>query len=232
MDPITQGNDANTQTETPAESPNQNASNQSPPASNQHEGFQRRIDELTARFHDERRAREQLQDQLTQTLQLVASRAQGEQQPQAPQFDSPEEAAKFQAVLSPFEQRLAQMERQYQARIDQMSVQLTAQQQGVDVAVAQRAQQLMNMWQRQGKSGWVPEDAIVYAEAQLAREARSQGQNANAQIRQYNAGQTPLAGHAPPPAPTPRTGPTQAEVDGWSIDKQLAFYEKLPDQKL
>ena len=115
-------------------------------------GVQKRIDELTARYHDSERTWAQRVEALTaQNTELVQALA-GRQEPEAPPFEiDPEEQQKLNWMLkqatAPLQQHIALLE----AQVSGSQVQQVAAQYGVnDPEVVALANQYVQNWSKQG----------------------------------------------------------------------------------
>lgn len=180
------------------------------------DGAQQRIDQLTAQLHDERRAREAAQIAANEAMAANA-RMLGQTAPPpppaVPEFNipipdgmDPAQAAFFQNLTKGFQAQLAAQAKATEVALGRIAGQSAAQ--TAQLALNQKltaepaevqelAVKLMNTWQREQKSGWLPEDAISFARYNLGlpntraprREAAPNG-NADDQL-------TP--GGAPPP---------------------------------
>jgi len=199
------------------------------------EGIQKRFDELTAnwrqteaKLQEREQAFQQLQQHNAELVSLVATLAPKATEPQAPAVDiDPDEKRKVEAVLSPqlkaMEQRLAALQAQLaESRFQQVAAQ-------EDPRVVAEAQKLLQVWQRNGYSGWTQEDAIVYARGKLAASDRqTKAQNTSA-LQSFNQlGQPLVAGSAPPPVmpPAPEELPDPTNVPLSDLNDYLAKLTK------
>lgn len=209
----------------------------------QHEGFQKRIDQLTAQRHEldrEWQAKyEAQQAQMNRLLEIMAAGQQAQTHgapPADPWADvAAEDRARLervlQAKLSPLERQLAEVTRKYEATTAVQQIQQYAQQDPPQVV--QLAQQLMQAWIAQGKGGWVPEDALIYARGKLlpadaaarAAQARNERGQFVASAQHVTSTQGP-----PPPAVRPAQG-LPADIDRRAPEEQVALYEKHLDGK-
>ena len=230
--PIAQGQQAEAGDSAPQG--NQDAPKQ---GSNPGDGIQKRIDELTARFHEERRAAQAKDQQIAELVRALAERSsQPAQQQAADPFEGfePEERQKFAAVLNPLQERLRQYEaylpkvQAMEARLAEMQFKSAASQMGFDEGVQQRAMQLMQTWRNKGYTGWNPEDALTFAAGQLAMEDRQRNQTSRDERGRFNGGsQSLVGGHAAPTSPNPRQpDAVPADLESWDPAKQAEFWEK------
>ncbi len=214
--------------------------------SGQHEktGFQTRIDELTAkRYAAERRAEEisqQKDAQIAQLLEMVNRTAVQQQTatpdpladlaPEQRQLLENYKRATIDPVVKALQTELSQLKTGFQT---QQAMQYVASKAAPtdSPAVVQKAQELMAYWTRSGASGWIPEDALVYARGLLGTQAPVQQPRAqNGQFMQSS--QNVMSGQAAPPAPVSRVNQgLPADIEQRPLDEQIALFEKHLDGK-
>lgn len=180
------------------------------------DSIQKRFDELTA---GQREAERRYNDAMALNQQLLAQVAQNRPQapvaptaPAAPTIQLPEGtdpalAAAFKAQGDYFAQMMNQQAEalsksmtQAMGGVRQTTEQLRFQQasQGEQPEVAQLAAKLYQDWQKQGYTGWNPEDAIVHAKGVLFAQGKlTPGQTQNVRHINTPPGQMPFG--APPP---------------------------------
>lgn len=148
-------------------------------------GVQKRFDEMTRQLHDAERRAAEAQNAAMEAMSLAAR---SQQAPVAPAPQTPTFKVEIPAGMDPAAaQFFGQLTNQFQAALDHQRLatekamaQLGAQtgQQSAHLqlqmrlaseppAVQDMAQKLMADWQRSGKSGWAPEDAISFTRYQL-----------------------------------------------------------------
>lgn len=194
-------------------------------------GVEVRINQLVAEREEARRQMEALQTQAQQRetqylamLERMSTQQAQAAQPAAPEID-PALAAAMQHYLKPMQEQFAQVQQQLYQQNAQMAFQQRAQQE--DPRVVQQAQTLLAQWKRDGKTGWNPEDALVFARGILGVATTAQ-QNRDA-LGRFNAGAQGLPGQsAPPPAVTPRTVVEldRSSTDNRYLESQAAQLEK------
>lgn len=135
----------------------------------------------------------------------------------------------MQAVLAPYLRDLTAKVDRVVGVLGQQSFQQAAV--AEDPEVVQLAQSLLNTWQKQGKSGWLPEDALVHARGIVAGKQRQALLAANGARAGMNAaGQSILtqqSGHM-------QAGPADAlppNFDQMSPQQQAQILEKRLDGK-
>ncbi len=120
-----------------------------------------------------------------------------------------------------FEQKMVQALGGVRQNQEQLQMQALAS--GTDPKVTARAQKLFGAWKANGATGFTMEDAFVYAEGQLAKEARStQRQNAP----NGNGYEATTQGGAMPPATNRNLPPAKsdAELNAMSPAQQEAYW--------
>lgn len=144
-------------------------------------GFQKRIDELTAaRYEAEGRAKaiaeEAQRNQERLMAQFQALQAQQVQsQPQANPFADldPTLAKALEAISAKQSAQIEALQRTIAAQASANAVEQAAGNVGTqDPNVKRRAAELAAAWTREGRQGWNPEDAVLYAEGEALRAAR------------------------------------------------------------
>lgn len=200
MDPSAQGNDAVVPQDAGAPTTlplNQTDANQDPQSQAQSQanaGFQKRIDELTARSREfERTALEaqaavrQSNELLTQVLARPQAQAPAQRQEVAvPEGMDPATAQYMQRMFeSALDQRMQPLLRQL-GQVQGVTAAQQAQQHAAQFGdkTAHRAAELAQKWQAAGLQGFTPEDAAIYAAGELYREQV----RANAATQQSRAG--------------------------------------------
>lgn len=211
--PTAQGQSAGT------ESQNNEGQNVSP-------GVQARIDELTARLRETERQAKEKDDQLMAALQAMAVAQPVYQAPQAPPVEiDPEEKRRLDAILGPQLAALEAQNKRVEAMLSQFQFQQAAQ--SAPSEVQAEAQKLLGAWKSQGKTGWVPEDALLVAEAIVARKKGQSASGATQQRQEFNQqqqaiSQQPVGGA---PAPSIRRG-VPADIDKRPLAEQIAILSK------
>lgn len=190
-------------------------------------GVEKRIADLTYRFHEaERKAEEQAQrfeQERQQYMTMIANQVLVPQQPQTQMPDmDPDERRKFEALIAPLNQKLAQMEKAHQAQ----SVYTAALQKQVPPDVAQIAANVAADWQKRGVSGWNYDDAIQHAELLKWKQEQknAQVQTQATQNMRQNFNQAPpvmtQGGTVPNTAPQQKPALRGPEFDRLSPDQQ------------
>lgn len=226
----------------PTENENPPAQGQQTPAENgdtsnagenqqakQFEGFEKRINELTARFRGAEEVIAQKDAQLSEMVRTMSEMAMRQQQPvqaEPPVEIDPEERRKLEAILTPYQRRMEQMMANLEQQVAVREVQTVASQYGDD-RLQNRAVQLMESWRKQGFSGWQPRDAVRYAagelyEAEKLKAAQGQGE----QQRFNQLSNNVITGQSAPPAPIASNGALPANFDSLPNDKQLEILER------
>lgn len=204
-------------------------------------GIQKRIDELTAEKYEARRAAEALQQQnaeLTNNLaRLMAQQVEAryeQARPQAPDVEIDEGTRKIlDAYVAP---KLGAQERTIRALQEQLAQAEYAQAAAkFEPLVQARAKDLMNAWSRGGQTGWTPQDALIYAQGELAlrtpRDEKGRFTTPPAQKppEVFTRAPAQVAPAAPGSAVAPEyLNPTSPEYDA---NKAIAYYEKTLDGK-
>lgn len=207
------------------------------------EGFQHRINELTAKFRQQEEANQKLSQQLFEQQakyasmieqQIQAQRAAPPQQvedPLAP-FKDQIDPTVAQAVQAAVNATRKQMEAQFNGILQQQAAEQAVYAVRAEAAalpnipreVSQRAEQLMRAWKAQGLP-IIPQDAINFA---LGEYQRNQLLKA-APVRGYDpTAQVPpavITGQAP--APQAARSALPANFDSLSYDQQNLILEKM-----
>ncbi len=197
-------------------------------------GAEQRINELYARSKEFERQLEAKDMQITAMLQSFANQSQrpvaGPQEP-AVEFE-PEERKKFEAYVDPRVQAL-------ENKIDQLlrsqvNSQFQAVQANLPKEVLERAKELQYNWTKEGKGGWVAQDATRYA---LGEFYERQGNQTHAQQdqRNFNRGSEAVnMGQGTAQPPQARKYSLPSNIDQLPIHEQIAAYEKagLGDEPL
>ncbi len=188
-------------------------------------GVQSRINELTfARREAERREADlakRLVAQDQQIAELVRSVTSRQQQPveqQLPEMD-PEQKRVLDAYFSRTVGPL-------QAEIESLRAHSVASQFIGDTDIANRAADLIVAWQRDGKTGWTPEDAVKFAAGEKVFADKSKGKAARDEKGRFNTMSQGVQGHSQQPSAAPLDGARPSDFDNWSSDKQLEYFEK------
>ena len=188
-----------------------------------------RIDQLTQQLYE---LREQTAQKDSQMMELMARIAMGQQQPPPQeQFEiDPDQRKLVQAVVSPELQAVEQR----QSRIEQMLQQMMFQQQLAQVQdpeVQKLATGYMQAWVQQGKSGWVPQDAVTYALGVVAQKRMAGVNTAQAQRAQANAAVAPpVTAHRAPPPTTRPAAPTSLDFDNLTAEQIAALEADIDGQ--
>lgn len=211
------------------------SSNETPdsgPSEKQFAGFQKRINELTAKRHAaEDRAQEaerRYQELMLQTMQQIA--APRHEAPQAPQVDiDPDLRKALDAYVGPMKQNFEAEIRAAQARA--AAAEMRAVMQSVPPQIAKRAQEVWANWQARGldrTAGVTPEQAVTWAKGEAFDALQTQP--APQQRPQWNPAPPNGAPQSlvPPPSNSSNgAGPAlPANYDDMSPEKQLEFLEK------
>lgn len=207
---------------------------QGAPATQQFEGIQKRIDELTAKFRGEQEANQHLlaqNQELMRTIAQIAEKNIAATYEAAPQVEvDPEDRRKVEAVFTPYMRKLESMVQQLSSQVASSQVASVAQ--GEDPRVVQRAQELMRGWRSAGKQGWEPQDAVIYARGEVATLDATKAAKARDERGRFAGQAPPLQGTgAPPPITQPQTGALPANFDSLDIDRQLDLLEKRLEGK-
>ena len=204
-----------------------------PNPTNPTNGVQSRIDELTGTIHEQRRAMEQtnatIQELIAQNAALAArQQQQPEQRQELPEGVDPALANfltnQFKTMLDANNRSLEQKLGQVVGTVRQSQEQLEFQQAatGADPKVVQAAQQLMATWRNKGFTGWIPADAIIYAEGQVARQGKQRTQRPNGDSNDaIQQGGAPL-----PPIQQSKLPPSKSdeEVNAMSLAEQEKYW--------
>lgn len=212
-DPIAQGQPAG------APNPSSDAAAPKPPdaAGAGNEGFQKRIDELTAARHDAERRAQQMQAQ----YEALAAQ-QPQPTPQPPVQIDPNIAAQMQALMGPMLQQLQQGYQQLQQTMGHQQLQQSVQQLQVPEQVAKRAADIMREYGLRNQYV-APETARRYAlgelweQEQLAKLKDTTRQNFNGHGAPLTSSGVPAALSAGPARP--------ANFDSLPLNEQLRWYE-------
>lgn len=219
---------------------NQPAVPMQPAPQEQHQGFQARINELTARAKAaEAQAAEYQSNLQRQTMEFAAQMA-SFQRPTPEPIDPLKqyEAAVDPNVLQAMKAALATQQATFQRQLDQQTRQLAAQQSalevqalasrspGIDPAIAQRAAQLVQQARMQGSNASATE-ALNFAvgEWYLKNQARA-APVANFAPQAFNVPNPTLNLPPPPVRSRPVSRQEPANFDRMSIEQQLAWYEQ------
>lgn len=198
-------------------------------------GVQSRIDELTGTIHEQRRQLEQMgqtmQEVIAQSAAVAAKQSMTANAPVAqalPEGIDPTLVDYLsKSMTQAISEQMTRMEQKFtqafgSVRQSQEAMEFQAAAQGVEPKVIQEAQKLMTDWKRRGLSGWKPEDAILHAEAIMARQAR-QAQNRN---RPNGVGEEGAGGQPPPTNRQLPPAKSDAELAGMPLDAQLEYLGK------
>lgn len=193
-------------------------------------GVEARINQLVAEREAEKRAREMAEQTAQQREVQYLSMLERMAAQQAPRKEevplNPELEAVMQRYLQPMQAQFAQMQTALHQQGAQMQYAQMAQ--GESPAVLAKAQELLSMWKKQGKTGWDPQDALTFARGILG--VTTPQQSASQARSAFNEGasnsRTP---NSAPPSANSTTKPV--EVDRSSTDvnylsKQAALLEK------
>lgn len=197
-------------------------------------GFQKRIDQLTARFHQsETRMAEVMQQKDSQIGELVRAMTEmvGRQNAQP----EPEIDADFrrgaEAVVNPHIKRTDSKMAALEAQVQRLLAEQSFGGEPPEVAVA--ARQLFAGWQRAGIPA-TPDDAVTYIYGQLAKQDRSKAAAAR-DTRGRFAGPPPLTGQSALPAQqygSATQQPVPQDIDERSPEAQADYWEKRLGGKL
>lgn len=191
---------------------------------NPNAGVEARIAELTAKFREAERVAADKDAQIAALIQaqLANQQAYARQESAQPQVEvDPEFAKAADAYVSP---KLKQLQDTI-ARLEAATVQAQfAQLQASEPPeVVKRAQELQLAWQRSGKQGWVPQDALVYARGEhYARQ--SQANVARTQQQNFNQASNNVS-MASAPTPSPTQG-LPKNIDSLPLHERIALREK------
>lgn len=223
------------QGQTPAE-PVSNAVAAPQVQANPNEGIEKRIGELTAarRLAEERAAAQEAQiaeliRALTETRNVPQAPA--PQEPQLPDLD-PELKTGIEAIAShkvrSLEEKINQlMQLQRQQELQQVMSRAP------DPEVSKEAQRLYQSWQRAGYSGFVAEDALIYAMGQRALQERKASAQARDEKGRFNSmSQSVMTGQSAPQSMQPQQG-LPRNFEQLPLDKQIELMEQqLGDKPL
>lgn len=170
----------------------------------------------------QRQAREEI---LLQTIAASANQTRAPQAAAEPEVDmDPEERRKFDAYVKPLTAR-------YEAMIEQLDSRLAGTRfaqvsSGYDPQVVQLAQQLQANWRASGKTGWEPEDALVFAQGELYRQGKLNKADPKAQSNDFNQmGQRVLSSQGAPPSLAPQKK-IPSNLDSLPYEQRMAILEK------
>lgn len=207
-----------------------------PPAPDAFQGIQKRIDELTARYHEVDRVRQDLALQ-NQTLMQALTEKLAQQSVQVinqePEYSipdniDPDTLKVIEAVTQKSLKQIEQRQSQFEAFLSQQRAEQVLS--SADPAIAADAKKLLDAWSAKKLQGWTPEDAVVYAAGQRALAQLKAG---DSQRKAFAAVEQPIATQAaPPPVASSSGASTPKDIDKWPAEKQAAYYEKLLDGKL
>lgn len=193
------------------------------PVAQGNSGVEARINELTAKFRDAERAVADKDAQISALIQAqLAQQTQVRQPEQTQQVEiDPEFAKAADAWGGP---KLKQLQDTI-ARLEAATVQaqFATLQASEPAEVVKRAQELQLAWQRSGKQGWVPQDALTYARGEHYAKVAQTGQARQAQQNFNQATQNVNMSAAPTPAAN--TG-LPKNIDSLPIHERLALREK------
>lgn len=215
---------------------------------NQHEGFQHRVNELTAKW----RQTEQERNELLKTVtELTAQQTDMVRRMQDQQSAAQAAQAKPEAdPLQPYEQDLdprvtaaikatqAAMQRQFAQQMSVMQAQQGAllidnqmgSVKGIDPTVVARAKQLYVQAKQQGSQA-TPEEALRYALGDwYLQQAQKGAAVQGVSPQQFNTQMQTIP--APNPQPQNVTQNTPADFESWPLNKQIQYMEKLGLDKL
>lgn len=211
----------------------------------QHEGFQKRIDQITAQKHDALRQAEMYQQMLMEKeAQLTAALSQmGRPQHQEPLPDpladlSPEDRRRIEAAVktyvAPLESRLKQND-EYIAFQQQQMQQFAFEQQAAKESpeVVELAKKRLDQWQRKGLKGFVMADALIYARGELGASApAAPARNAQGQFTAQPAPtNVTMSQTAPPPSATRAVQGPPANFEALPLEKKLEYWAKTLGDK-
>lgn len=184
---------------------NQSDNTQSDPNEQRFAGFQKRLDEVTAKTHEYRRENEDLRGIITQQQSTLAQyqTRQATPQEQAPEID-PEDEVKFGHLLkkhlAPFQQQIAQLTGAFvQSRNGSAMAEAESKLKAIgNPAITEEYNKLINIWQRNGtlaNGTYVPDDALKVAVGNVALSTLLKGAENNQQRQEFNAnGFVPMQG--------------------------------------
>jgi len=222
-DPTAQGQ------QTPADNGDNSSAGEGQQAQQQFAGFEKRINELTAKFRGAEESIAQKDAQLSEMVRTVSELAMRQQAPVAaepPVEIDPEERRRLEAILTPYQKRMEQMMANLESQVAVREVQTVAAQFG-DERLQSRALQLMDAWKKQGFTGWQPRDAVRYAAGELYEADKlksASGQNEQQRFNQL--GNNMLTGQSAPPASIASNGALPTNFDSLPNDKQLEILER------
>lgn len=196
-------------------------------------GIQKRIDELTARFHAAEGKAQALE---AAYAQVIAQQAQRSAAPQVDEADAAmqqlegqfgaEAGAAMRKTLAAFEAKLAKQIGQTQAILQNQeavrSIDSLVQDKGLkDPRVGTRAKELIAAWRSNGLQ-LSPQDAVTFAAGELAMNPQQPRQ-----VDGRYAPQDPVMTYTgAPPAAVPRgQGRPPANFDSMSVDQQLQWFD-------
>lgn len=182
-------------------------------------GVQERINELVGRDHEKNRQLDSLNETVQQLIAQNAALAakQSMVAPIQPTIPEGVDTNTVSFMQAQFTQMLNQQAAMFKQELGQalggvrQSQEMTEFQQatnGVDPKVAADAKKLLGDWKNAGLTGWTPQDAVIYAEGQAARRARSQQV-----IGRPNGSGDMTPGGSLPPATDSRTSLPAAKSD-------------------
>lgn len=216
-----------------AETPDQNIANDQTEKAEFQAGIQRRIDELTARFHDTRRELDEEKAAKAVLLQQMTMLQQRPVAQEPPVEVDPELRRGIDSVYGPTLQRLEAQNRDLQVRLASQEARNVAIQQGEAPEVVDLAQKLMIDWHRRGVPGVTAEDAVVHATGLLARQERARTAAAKTERTGFNKlSTTNLATQSAPPRAVVRNE-IPKDLDDRSPEEQAKFWaDRVGDSPL
>ena len=195
------------------------------PAANVNEGFQRRIDQLTAKLHEKDEALVEFQRKLLeQVTRPQAAAPVPEADPLAEygeQLDpivAKAVKATTQALKQQFEQQMAAQQAAWSAEMNSLQVHNVAAQTGLDVPadVKAKAAQIAKQYRT------APDVALKLAYGEFAMEAAKKVKS----VAGYTPPATPvMTGASPAPTPAPKAGNRPANFEALSPAQQVAWFE-------
>ncbi len=192
-------------------------------------GVQKRFDEMTAKYHQLAATTEATQRQNQELMAMLAQR-QTPVETAPPVEVDPALKAQMDAVFAPQLQAFHQQNTMLNQELQRMKFQQLMG--GVQPQIAQRAQEYLNMWQSQGKTGWTPADAIQFATGEAVRNGTYTAPPTDGRA-QFNQVGAPLGYQGMAPVSQAPAAKLPADFDNWSETNKAAYWlEKSGDQPL
>lgn len=205
------------------------------PQGGTNEGIERRIGQLTAARYDAERRAAELQGRYEALQQVVMQQSQQPApQPADPWANLPEEHREVARAVVPqlnqqWERRMQQMDARYRQELGALQLQAAVATQPPQVQ--QLASQLYQDWQRTGRTGWTPQDAVIYARGHLGIPSQQPAAPQPPADPFATPTYRPLPNSTPPPPAAARGAPQQPPDMESDPAGAAAYWERQLDGK-